>query len=208
MILLAIFLPASIYSQSVAFEIGYPTVYPGWEHSCHIVVEGVACDDLYVTATHAAIVPSKQSCSYIFTAALIGYSTLSIYQVQENDTLLIETKDIRVKEWPEQLARYGGQTSGTMGRSYFLANIGVICRISGFSATGSHEIVSYGITVVRDKEKLFTCTNYGGRLEPINKKKLKVVQENDTVIFDEIYANMPGELDSRKLNDIKLHIKD
>lgn len=195
------------HSQSIAIELGYPTAWPGLDNSVTIVAEGVPCQHIYVSTDNGIIRPRDTDCTYGYIPKKVGESHFFIYRVADKDTVLIEKRRIIVRRWPDQPAEFARKTSGTVSLGEFLAQPGVVARISGFDMSGNHEVKSYEITVVRNGEIILKLKNTGARFESENSKKLEIMRVNDEIIFDNILAFMPGEESPRKLNDIRIKIQ-
>lgn len=194
------------HAQNVAIELNYPTAWPGLENSLTIVVEGVACKQLYIITDNGRIEP-RDNCSFSYIPEKVGESHFFIYNLTNNDTVLIEKRRIIVRRWPDQPAEFAGKISGAISLGEFLAQPGVIARISGFDMSGNHEVKSYEIKVIRKGEVILDLINTGGRFEPTNSNKLEIVQVSDEILFEKIMAMMPGEDTPRKLNDIRIKIQ-
>ena len=195
-----------LQSQTVAVELNYPIAWPSLENQLTIVVEGVACSHLYIRTDNGSITHGSRDCGYRYIPRKVGEGHFFIYNTSNNDTILIEERRIIVRQWPEQPAEFAGKKTGTISRGEFFAQRGVNARISGFDMSGSHEVYSYEIKVIRSGEIVLELSNIGGAFESDNLERLEIIQGNDEILFEKIIAKMPGEDIPRKMNDIKIRI--
>lgn len=194
------------HTQSSSIEIGTPYAYPGLDNHMNIIVENIPCENLFISTDHGLIKKGNKPCSYRYQAKTIKEEHLHLHKVSGLDTIFIESRRILIRKWPEQYATFGNQRSGKIMKSIFFLHADVSCKISGFDMSGYHKVDSYKVTVIRYDKVIMEFYNFGGKFEKATKEKLGSIKKYDQVKFTEIYAFIPGEEKSRKLNDVNIII--
>ncbi|MEM7102809.1 MAG: GldM family protein [Bacteroidota bacterium] len=198
-------------AQTIAIENARATfAYPEIDNSLSIIVETYPCSSIYVSTNNGEIERlnyDNNPCLFNFRPSEIGIANLKIYQVSGKDTLQLGERIIRVKKWPNQTARVGGQSSGSMSRAKFLAQGGVQVRINLNDINGHIKVKSFNVEVFRKGSSIFDFHNKGARFESLLREKLKTLLPGDSISITKINIIMPGESQPTFANEINLEIE-
>jgi len=83
----------------------------------------------------------------------------------------------------------------------------VSVNISSFDITGTLEVKSFDVQIIRSDDLIYSGKNNGGKLNGESLDAFKILKANDTLIFENIYAYYPGESKPRRTNNIKINLK-
>lgn len=197
-----------LFGQNVAVEnqklnIAYPLI----SNPLNIVVEGIACDKIFVLTDNGKV-ESYKNCSYSFIPHEVGTASIFIHKIENGDTIQIEERKYGVKRWPIPKATFSYQRkSGKIGLGELKAHQGVSVPFTDFDISGRHEFDSFRFRVIRDKDLIGEVINQGARFGKKTKGLILKLQKGDIIIVDEIKVLLPGSKEKVELDELILEIK-
>lgn len=196
----------SVFCQNITIENHYQRakVYVAIDNPLSIVVENVACDALFVSTDNGEII-SKGAGHYDFRPDSVGIAELSIFQINGEDTILLENRKYRVQGLSAN-AKVGGLTRGNMNIGQLKAQEGMVAHLIGFPIDAHFTIQSFTTQIYRHQELVVAIENEGGKFEPEVKFVLENIQLGDKVVFTNIMVLMPGLKHSTRLEDVVLQV--
>jgi GldM C-terminal domain len=180
-------------------------VYPAIDFPLTVVVEDLPCASLFLTTDNGKIKGS--GCDYQYIAEWVGNSKVFIHQIKGRDTVLLGEKTFYVKSFPPQTAKIGNQSSGKMKEAMLKAQRGLIIPVDGFDITAKIPVNRFQMRIIRANESIAFVENQGGAFNDAASVALSKIKHGDKVIFNEIYAFMPGMKAEEKMNTIEIEVE-
>lgn len=203
----------NLFCQKIAIENHtYQVVYPWVDFPLTIVVENVSCKSLYLTTANGKIKRNGDNgCDWSYEAQWVGESKIFIHQIKGRDTFLLGEKEISVIQYPKQTAIFGNRSSGKMKASFIKAQNGLVIPLQASiprrDITASISVTRFQMSIVRNGELIAFEKKQGGKFSDSAQAVLENIRPGDNVIFDEIYALMPGMKVEEKLNTISIEVE-
>ncbi|MCC6725422.1 MAG: hypothetical protein IT258_13020 [Saprospiraceae bacterium] len=203
----------NLFCQKIAIENHtYQLVYPWIDFPLTVVVENIPCQSLHLTTDNGKIMRNGgNGCDWSYTAMWVGDAKVFIHQIKGRDTLLLGEKEIAVIHWPTQTATIGNRSSGKMKLGFLKAQKGLIINmalgIPKRDIDGTIHVTRFQTSIIRNGELIAFEKTQGNVFSDATQAALAKVLPGDKVVFDEIYATLPGMKVEEKLNTITLEIE-
>ena len=167
-------------------------IYP-WSNPLTIVVENVPCSNLFVKTDNGSI--QGNNCNYTISPETVGRATLSIYQINGTDTLLLGEKKFRVKRFPLSKPYLGVRNSGLISLPFLKAQLGVMVRIENFDINASVRVKNYRISIIRKDDLIKQFNNEGPKFTTEVREYFKSLKSGDKIFIDKVFVRTPGVKD-------------
>ena len=170
-----------------------------------IHVKGVGNDSLLLTTDNGVI--EKANGRYRITPEKFPYAMIFVYQILNNDTVLITQKRFKVRTFEGYThANIAGKSRGLIKKQILLALGQVSSEVNNAGFDLRLPIISYRLFVLRNDKVLFTRQNNSNKFTEETIKGLELTQSGDVIYIVDIKATNPGDL-TINLNDIILTIE-
>ena len=179
--------------------------YPGLNNYLTIVSENVKCVDLVVKVDNG-IIKKEAPCKFKYKPERVGKANVSIFKIQNKDTIHIEEKQLLIKRWPNPKARIGRFESGEIPKSMLLFHSREIVQIEAFDICGRHTVQKFQFHVIKNNEITKSISNKGGKFNKEIISTINALNWGDKIIIDNIKVKMPGESISREIEKLEFII--
>lgn len=170
-----------------------------------VVSEGCTCADMVIEADNARLNVQPEPCKYDIVPFASGILKLRVYKKTGATKTLLGEKEFRVKRIPSPIAKVGGKSEGTMHKSMFCSQLGVIAQIENFDINARYPVSSFTVVIVRSGNMIFERKCVGPRFDTETYNAFSKMQSGDKVVISDIKARAPDtKLES--LNDVVITI--
>ncbi len=136
-----------------------------------------------------------------------GWTTLSIYQIQKNDTIKIAEKIYKVKPFPQATATInGGINNDSISKQVLCSQFGIQVSVYNYDIDVNYEPVSYEVMIIQQGYILHSEKYTGNKFNDELKNVFQVLEKGDRVfIYNIISKDQNGE--NHKEGQINLIIR-
>jgi gliding motility-associated protein GldM len=121
--------------------------YLGVDNPVEISVPGVGSDKISASISNGVI--KKEGTGYIVIPGKVGNCVISVLGEIEGKKMSMGTKDFRVKELPDPVAKVAGSKGGKITKSLLKAQIGVIADIDNFDFDLKFTVVGFKVSTIQ-----------------------------------------------------------
>lgn len=196
------------FTQIVAIDnLKNNVVYISILNPLNIVVEGIPCEDIFVSTNNGKI-ENEKGCHYNFMPTEIGTALLSVHQKIGKDTILLSERRYRVKPWPMSKPMLGRTHRGKMKLGELKAQYGVLAHVINLDISAKVHIKSYNVKLIRNDEVFNEAINLGARFQEETKILIDEIQVSDVLLIEDILVQLPGFKEPVELDYIKIEVKE
>lgn len=202
----------SVYCQNCRIDFASAFLYSNCDNVFVIFINSSHDGKIITTIDNGTITPSSSNGDSVFMCLARPKSgiraTISVYEVNGNDSILLASEKYRVRPLPLPWAMLSTQLcnpcrldvralKSAFGIQAYLVNVGPDI---------SYPIVSFTVIALRDSTMIFTEEVYGGDFTESLLEKFDLLLRGDRVIFTSIKARISEGYDA-VLNSIEIEIE-
>lgn len=209
-VLILLTLIVNIYycnAQEASLSIsGENIIYQELPSNVKIVVEGRKCGDFKVSINNGTIIGT--GCNYKITAKNIGVCDVTIYYVNNYDTILLETKRLRVKNVPPPIADIANKQKGFIKLETLVNQKYIMCKIDtfyNFNYDYKYLAKEFNFIIERDGNQIFQEKVKGYKFTNSILEAFKTLKKGDKIFVKDIIAS-GFNIEISDINDIELVI--
>ena len=199
------FLQISLSAQEplVAISDQMNVIYMGIDNPVTVAVENHPAENILITSEDVEIISLGKG-KYNFIPKTAGKVILKV----QPKGMAVQEIEYRVKRIPDPIARLGFKSGGEISLSNFIYYNEINAYLEGFDL-GKCTISSFEMTLQRKAKGAdpVSIKNYGQEFSTEMISLIKSVNSGDTVYFDNIGCQCPGDYASRKINSMIFKIK-
>ena len=203
---LCLLLSLSLSGQSLVLEPAFQgNIYVGSSNYFQFLEAHVPCDSVWVVASNGRV--KQDSCRLEIVPAQVGATSLSFYNISNQDTTFIATRVLRVKHPKPQLSLYL-RSSGNLSKNALIhARLEAKYTREEVGGCGvSATIISYRVVVLRGDSLVGTMNVEAAHFTDEVKSIFEKMERDDKVYFMDIWATSPLG-DSMKLTDVSFGVE-
>lgn len=187
------------------------TAYLHCDNRLKVVVEGHWCDNLILKTDNGRIqIAPTEKCTYLFFPVYDQNAKISIYTVEQQDTLLLMTKTMRVSPLPFVLnigGKFCVKQYGALrvNRADFIASPFYLYALNT-NLNAKASLKDFTITIIRDGEQIYQkeVKGYNREVDKKLKKDLAIVSIGDLIRFKHI--KYQGITTKHHIADVEIEI--
>lgn len=167
-------------------------LYLGVDNPIEVVVENTSCDSIIVVSNNGQFTYSN-NCRYILKPINTGIALISIYKINNNDTISLGSAKFRVKEIPTPTAHIYGSINGKISKTKLVAANRIFAYLESFDIDLRFPIIKYTTLILRNKKSIYYNEFEGGRFPSELSEYFLTLLPGDRVFFFDIVATGPYE---------------
>lgn len=181
-------------------------LYLGVDNPISIYVAGVAPADVYVKASGCTITSTNRPGHHIIRANSGVKANVSVWYVQNGDSLNAGVYEFRIKKIPDPVAYINSfRTEGVILKENLQTVNGIFTRMENFDFDCSFKPQSFSMSVIEEGEwKEYKAT--GPELTAEMKTALTKCEEEDKILFHNVMTKGPDST-LRKVNTVTITVK-
>lgn len=197
----------SLSGQNLTLESSHQnSLYAHGSNYFRFVVKDVPCELILITINNGRI--EQDSCMLNVVPAAVGETSLSFYNISNNDTLLVEHRNFRVVDLPLPQATLYKRNNGVFSKKAWLGCRGFEANYTQSQIVGcgvSATVTSYRVLVLRGDSLVGTINVEAPDFTDGVKTIFEKMESGDKVYFVDIWATSPLG-DAIKLADLSFGV--
>ena len=180
--------------------------YVGVDNPITIVAENCPCNQLVVKASNGTVTGS--GCIYQFKGQQVGRAEITVYKRNVHGLKKLGANQFRLKLIPAAAFKIGpyGNSNGRRANKLIIASQQFVrADLENFDYDARFTIDSFHTTISGDSTVEKTYFNISGKISEGLHNAFQLLQKNDVIIFDKIFAKGPDGYE-RELDSVLLKI--
>jgi hypothetical protein len=167
-------------------------LYVGLENPIEALIENASKHAVVLTTDNGRI-EKEDGNRFSITPDHIGITKINVCKVVKRDTIVIGTREFRVRELPEPEALIGLFTGGPIKKAALITMGGVRVKLNGgdFEFLGS--ITEYTLIAIRDSSTVGMIKNTGAQYNDSTIEFIKKLQPKDHLVICGLIAKFPSQ---------------